>query len=170
MLDLLRGVKGHPSHPPLTDAAMAFFTAASVLTIVGFFDFHQSAFASAALFLTALGILAALVTMLTGYLDYRLIAKGGALHKTAMIHGSIMFVTTLIYLALFFTLRNDTQGVNDLSTASFVLAIIAMLFMSIGGYLGGTLTYSYGMRVENKDLEVKDAVTPQLDDTPNRPK
>src|SRR5262245_44203495 len=65
----LRGIRGHPSHPPLTDAAIGMYTLAAALAVIGALGWIEDA-AGKAMWLALLGgLVAGACAALTGLLD-----------------------------------------------------------------------------------------------------
>jgi uncharacterized membrane protein len=145
---LVRGLPGHPLHPPLTDAtigAYTFATIAAFIQVVGITD-HNGAIAWWLALLVGLIVTAA--TALTGFLDWVTIEWGTELWRTATAHMIAMVSATVFFLiALLVGHHGYTNG--DVTTGAFVLTLIGFALLTTGGWLGGAITYVHGMRVLN---------------------
>jgi uncharacterized membrane protein len=145
---LLRGLPGHPLHPPLTDAtigAYTFATIAAFVQVVGITD-HNGAIAWWLALLV--GLIVTVATALTGLADWITIERGTELWKTATAHMIAMVSATVFFLiALLVGHHGYTKG--DVTTGAFILTLIGFGLLTTGGWLGGAITYVHGMRVLN---------------------
>lgn len=143
---LVRGVPGHPLHPPLTDAAIGAYTFATVAAVLSKLGVADHAFAQAWWLALVIGLVVTVPTALTGLLDWLTITRGSELWKTATLHLSAMVTATVFFLlaAVFGHGGYVDRGVTG---GSFVLTLIGMVCLTAGGWLGGAITYVHGMRV-----------------------
>src|SRR3954454_3984291 len=95
---LLRGLPGHPLHPPLTDAtigAYTFATIAAFLEVLGITDRNGAIAWWLAL---VVGLIVGAATAVTGLLDWLTITRGTELWKTATTHMIAMVSATVFFL------------------------------------------------------------------------
>ena len=148
----LKGPAGHPLHPPLTDAtigAYTFATAMAVLSRLGVSE-HNTATAWWLGLLT--GLVITLPTALTGFLDWLDISTGTPLWRTATLHLSAMLSATVVFAI--------TAGAGH---SSYVDGSVSggSLVLTLGGWLGGAIVFTHGMRVLSLvDEPTKRAVSP----------
>ncbi|MFP5317506.1 MAG: Rieske 2Fe-2S domain-containing protein [Acidimicrobiia bacterium] len=143
---------GHPLHPLLTDVVIGSFTSASVLDLLGGRRAQPGANT-----LAALGIASALPTAAAGLSDWsdssRADRRVGVVHATANVVGLGFYAASL---------RARAQGRRGTATS---LGLAGMAVMTVGGYLGGHLSYSDGVGVNNTFwLHGPGDWTPVLDD------
>jgi uncharacterized membrane protein len=145
---LLHGTPGHPLHPPLTDAsigAYTFATLAAFADVVGITD--QNGAKGWWLALVA-GLIFTSVTVLTGFVDWLTITPGTPLKRTATTHALVNAGATVFFvLAVLFGHGPYSRG--DVGAGPFILTLIGFGFLTVGGWLGGAITYVHGMRVLN---------------------
>jgi len=153
-LNLFRGFGGHPSHPPLTDASIGAYTAGTALVMAGWMGFLTDDFpmAKAGFLAIAVGLIFAVPTVVTGFADYFSIPRGNGMRRTANIHWLTMATGTGLFLLSEFLLKN-TYDKNVVSTGAGLTVLGAFAALTIGGYVGGTMVFEYGMRVRNTSLE-----------------
>ena len=85
-------------------------------------------------------------TVLTGFADWLTLEWGSEIWKTATTHMFAMVSATLFFaLAAIFGHTSCTHG--DVSAGAFVLTLIGFGLLTLGGWLGGTIVFVYGMRV-----------------------
>jgi nitrite reductase/ring-hydroxylating ferredoxin subunit/uncharacterized membrane protein len=135
--DVLSGTPfGHPVHPPLTDVPIGCFTAATALDLLG-----GSRFDDAVESLLILGIAAAVPTASAGLSDWS--DTYGAEQRIGLVHA----VANVAALGLFAGSVVARRGGSRVLGRTLGLAGMATL--ATGGYLGGHLSYSRGVGVNN---------------------
>jgi uncharacterized membrane protein len=145
---LYRGTPGHPVHPPLTDATIGAFTFATVAAVLSKLGIWEEQTASA----WAIALIVALVfssaTALTGFADWIRITRGTPLFRTATAHMvANLFATAFFLLAIGAGYGEGMDGA--VTDAAFILTLIGFALLTVGGWLGGTIVFHYGMRVLN---------------------
>ena len=145
---LYRGTPGHPLHPPLTDVTIGtytFATVAGVLTKVGIAsDEAAQAWALALI----VGLIVTAPTALTGLADWIRITRGTSLFRTATAHMiAMLFATAFFLIAIGAGYSDGIDGV--LPDGAFLLTLIGFLVLTLGGWLGGSVVFNYGVRVLN---------------------
>jgi uncharacterized membrane protein len=159
-VNLLRGLPGHPLHPPLTDATIGIYTGATafaVLSVLGVAERSMSIAWWLALFL---GLVFTVPTALTGLLDWLQISRGTELWKTATAHLASMVSATVFFL-LAAIVGHSGYVDREVAGAALVLTLIGFGLLTLGGWLGGTIVFVHGMRVLNLVEEpVERAVAP----------
>lgn len=158
---LIRGFPGHPSHPPLTDASIGAYTVGVAMLVAGALGLQTAAMAHGALLAISGGLIVAAPTALTGLLDWLRIPKGTPRRTVATIHLVTMVSATLLF-ALTWVLARPGYNHGHVLTRTWVVGLVAEAVLAAGGYLGGTIVFVYGERVENRqDTAVADALTPR---------
>jgi len=157
---LIHGSKGHPLHPPLTDAAIGAYTVAAVLIVVGALGFMEDATGKGAWLALLVGLGASAASALTGLADLLTIDRDSPTFRTAAYHGLVMSAGTVLFvLAAIFQYDGFHDGRVTGAGLVFVLAGFATL--AVGGWLGGTVVFVHGMRVESEpQLPTREAAKP----------
>jgi uncharacterized membrane protein len=143
---LVRGLPGHPIHPPLTDATIGIYTFATVAAVLSKLGVADHAFAQAWWLALVVGLVVTALTALTGFVDWLSISWGSELWKTATLHLSVMLTATVFFL-LGAVFGHGGYLDSNVTTGAFVLTLIGFVALSAGGWLGGAITYVHGMRV-----------------------
>lgn len=145
---LVRGLPGHPLHPPLTDATIGAYTFAAVAALLSKLGLADHAFAKAWWLALIVALVTSVLTVLTGLLDWLTITRGSELWTTATVHALTMVTATLFFvLAIAFGHAGYVH--SQVRTWPFVLTLLGFVALTVGGWLGGTITYVHGMRVLN---------------------
>lgn len=143
---LWHGLPGHPIHPPLTDATIGIYTFATIAAFIDVVGITQSNGAYGWWIALVVGLIVTVFTALTGFADWLTLEWGSEIWKTATIHMFAMVSATIFFaLAAIFGHTSYTHG--DVSAGAFVLTLIGFGLLTLGGWLGGTIVFVYGMRV-----------------------
>ncbi len=133
--DLVSGTwLGHPLHPLLTDIPIGSFTSATVLDLVG-----GVATQRAADWLVALGLASSVVTAVAGAADWS--DTVGEDRRIGLVHAAANAVGVALYGASAIARRRGRRA------AATTLGLAGMGVMSVGGHLGGHLSFSRGVGV-----------------------
>jgi len=145
---LYRGTPGHPLHPPLTDATIGIYTFATVAAVLSKLGIAESEAAQAWALALVVALVTSVVTSLTGFADWIQIARGTPLWRTATSHlFAMVAATTLFLLSAALGYSDGIDGAVE--TVPFVLTLAGFATMTLGGWLGGAIVFTYGMRVLN---------------------
>lgn len=163
LLDLARGLPGHPSHPPFTDAAIGALTAGSLMLVLGWLGVAEETMVRGAFVVLLIGIAAAVGAAVTGLLDFVLITRGTPLWRTALSHMIAMLAATLLFALTAWLLWSGWDS-GELPTAAAVTGVVAVLVLTLGGWIGGSIVFVHGMRVQgDADRPTSDALSPTPD-------
>ena len=144
---LWHGLPGHPLHPPLTDATIGIYTLATIAAIFSKIGLAEHGFAQAWWLALIVGLGTTVLTALTGLADWLTITRGTDLWKTATLHLTAMVTATVIFLiaAVF---GHGGYADHNVTTGAFILTLLGFAILTLGGWLGGTIVFVHGMRVE----------------------
>ncbi len=149
----LRGLSGKPFHPPLTDVTVGAYTIGPILTVVAFL-FKDSSWATdvykAGGYVILVGAISSLATVLTGFADWLNTQKGTQIRRMANAHAWTMITLTVVVLVeLWYRfLAESGEYYTEATTTSAILALLMLALVTIGGTIGGSLTYDWGFNVE----------------------
>jgi uncharacterized membrane protein len=145
---LIKGLPGHPLHPPLTDATIGAYTAASAFGLLGALGVSERNMATAWWLALIAGLVVTGPTALTGFIDWLGINWGSPSWRTATLHlSSMLTATTFFLLAAIFGHGGYVD--REVTSGSLVLTLVGFGFLTLGGWLGGTVVFVHGMRVLN---------------------
>ena len=160
MLQLIKGWKGKPSHPPLTDATIGAYTVGVAMLVVGKLGLQSPQMAVGALIAISGGLIFAAPTAITGLLDWLDIPKGTPVRTTATVH-LVTMVTATVLFALTWLAQRPGYVDEEIRTLALVLGLVAEVVLASGGYLGGAIVFVYGHRVVKRpETPVADALVP----------
>ena len=160
LLDLVRGFPGKPSHPPLTDASIGAYTVGVAMLVLGALGVEEEQMAHGSLLAISGGLLVALPTAGTGLLDWLRIEKGTPAKTAATVHLVTMVSATVLF-ALTWIVQLDGYKDDVVKTSAWILGLGAEALLAVGGYIGGTIVFVYGIRVlSRRDVAFRDALVP----------
>jgi uncharacterized membrane protein len=143
---LIRGLPGHPLHPPLTDATIGMYVLAGGLAIVGYAGAIELAAAKGMWLALIGGLIVSVPTALTGLIDWLSIEWGSSRWRIATLHLSVM-VTAVALFALAAWRQYDGYRHGHVGTGGLVLTLCAVVVLTVGGWLGGSLVFVHATRV-----------------------
>jgi uncharacterized membrane protein len=143
---LIRGLPGHPIHPPLTDATIGAYTFATVAAILSKLGVAEHGFAQAWWLGLVVALITTVLTAVTGLFDWLTITWGSELWKTATAHALANLTAGVLFLlaAIF---GHGGYVDHAVTTGAFVLTLFGFAALTLGGWLGGAITFVHGMRV-----------------------
>lgn len=131
---------GHPLHPLLTDVAIGSWTSAFLLDVFGGEGTEAAADA-----LVAAGVVSALPTALAGLSDWSDLL--GAERRVGLIHAAANVLAVTCYGLSWVARRKGDRG------RGVALGLLGASVATVGGYLGGHLSYRQGVNVNRNAWE-----------------
>jgi uncharacterized membrane protein len=153
---LVRGLPGHPLHPPLTDATIGIYTFATVAALSDVLGITNNVGAQGWWLALIVGLLSTALTAVTGLLDWLTLTWGSEIWKTATLHLAAM-VSATVFFGLAAIFGHDEFLSGNVHADGLVLTLVGFGLMTLGGWLGGAIVYVHGMRV----LSLTDEPTPR---------
>ena len=143
---LIKGLPGHPLHPPLTDATIGLYTGATAFGILGALGVSEGNLSKAWWLALVAGLIVTVPTALTGLAEWLGIEWGTPLWRTATLHLFAMVTATVFFLlAAIFAHGGYVDG--QVTGGALVLTIVGFALLTLGGWLGGAIVFTHGMRV-----------------------
>ena len=146
--DLLAGTwLGHALHPFLTDMPIGSWTSATILDLLGGDETDEAAEK-----LIAFGILASVPTAITGMTEWADTTKSDPhVRRIGLVHAWANSAALGLFGASLVARRNGNRGRGKL------LGLAGMGALTVGGHLGGHLSYSKGVGVDQTTFEERPA-------------
>jgi uncharacterized membrane protein len=145
---LYRGTPGHPIHPPLTDATIGTYTFATVAAVLSKIGIAEPEAAQAWTLALIVGLVLTIPTALTGFADWVRLTRGTPLFRTATAHMiANLFATAFFLIAIGAGYQDGIDGA--VTDGGLILTLVGFGALTLGGWLGGTIVFHYGMRVLN---------------------
>ena len=157
LIRLLRGGRGHPLHPPLTDISVGTYTVGTVAVVLGWIGVEEAGMAKVGFLAIVIGLIISAITILTGFLDYLKISRGTPLWNTATLHFVSMGIANGAFIAAA-ALLQDGYSRGVIGTAAGVITVGAFVVLALGSYIGGTIVFWYGLCVVNEETPAREAM------------
>jgi uncharacterized membrane protein len=159
LLALLRGPNGHPLHPPFTDATIGAYAVASVLGIVAVAGGSTGRTTTGWWLALLVALCLTVPTAVTGLVDWLQITWWTPLWRVATSHMAAMLVASGLFLAALLVGHGDYTA-GSLGGGPLALTLAGFVTLTLGGWLGGTIVFVYGMRVLGIETPALEAVKP----------
>ena len=143
---LIRGLPGHPLHPPLTDVAIGAYTAATLLAVLHVLGISEENTATAWWLTLVVAQVFSVLAAVTGFVEWLQLSVGTPIWRTATAHFASMVLAAALFAITIFLGHADYVD-RDVSGLPFILNLIAFGMLSLGGWLGGSVVFVHGMRV-----------------------
>jgi len=143
---LFRGLPGHPLHPPLTDATIGAYTFATLMAVLSRLGVSEHNTATAWWLALITGLALTVPTAIAGFADWLYIESGTTLWRTATFHLSAMLTATVVF-AIAAGAGHSNYVDGTVGGGPLVLSVIGFALLTLGGWLGGTIVFTYGNRV-----------------------
>lgn len=155
---VLAGPYGHPFHPILVTVPIGAWVASLVFDIIAKVGDNPAAFADGSYWLLIIGIVGAFIAALFGTMDLLTIPSKSRAGSTAITHMALN-TAALVVFAIDALVRRE-QGRDDVSTLAIALTVLGLLVVSASGWLGGKLSYTFGVRVAEERDQVQGLSVP----------
>lgn len=134
---------GHPLHPAVVHFPIALLLSASAADLAWLAGLTGDVHIGAVLM--AGGLAMGLVAMGAGLFDFTKLDPAVVPH--AVRHMSVMGIAWTGYAIALYLRRDALSGGVTLGSATVALSLLSALLLSVGGWLGGRLVYTFGAGV-----------------------
>jgi uncharacterized membrane protein len=146
---VLAGTYGHPLHPILVTVPIGAWVTSLVFDIASHAVHPAGFLAQGSLWLIGVGVIGAVLAACLGVLDLFALPEQTRARRTAVIHASLNLIITAAYAAGF-AWRYKAVHPAPVPPAQIALSVVSLALLAVSGYLGGKLTYRYGVRVADE--------------------
>src|SRR5213076_2644415 len=143
---LIRGLPGHPLHPPLTDATIGAYTFATIMAVLSRVGVSEHNTATGWWLALVTGLAITIPTAITGFADWLTISSDTPLWRTATLHLSAMLAATVVFAITAGAGHADYVD-GSIGGGALVLTLVGFAVLTLGGWLGGAIVFTHGMRV-----------------------
>ena len=155
----LAGPYGHPFHPIAVTIPIGAWSASLLFDLLSLRSDEPRVFARGSAELVKTGIAGAGLAAFLGFLDYLKIPKKSVAGVTATTHLALNVTTTALYL-LGLTQREKRLKAEEtrddpVSGGDIGLSLLAIALLGASGWLGGMLSYHFGVRVADERTQAE---------------
>jgi uncharacterized membrane protein len=154
----LAGPYGHPFHPAAVVLPIGAWICSIVFDVVSRSAETPMIYSRGAYWLIGIGIVGALGAAVLGVLDLLSIPRGTRAFRTGLMHAGLNDVVLVLFFVNFVIRRNDADW-GETSTSLIALSAVALVILTVSGWLGGKLAYRYGVRVA-READQAEGLTP----------
>lgn len=147
---IVAGPYGHPFHPVAVTIPIGAWTSSLVFDLVGLAADDPKAFAAGSRMLIAIGLVGAVGAAVLGLLDMSRIERRTPAYRAALVH-LVLNTTGIVLFSIGLVVRIMDAG--RIPIVGFVLSLIAAAGLSVSGWLGGKLSYRWGVRVADEQTQ-----------------
>ena len=135
----------HPLHPALVHIPVALWIGSLVADLLGLVGIaNDVVMAHFAFYALLIGLLIALLAIPTGIADWYGVRKENPAWTIGLIHMGLNWIASLAF-AVSLGLRTELD--TPVSTVPMLLSLLGVVILSVSAYLGGRMTYAYGVSV-----------------------
>jgi uncharacterized membrane protein len=146
-VNVVAGPYGHPFHPILVTVPIGAWIASFVFDVASRFAGESDVFAKGSYWLIAIGVLGALIAAVLGLLDLLTIPTKTVAFRTGLTHMALNLAVVALFVVSFLVRMGDIDDPGEVGTGLIILSAVALAALGLSGWLGGKLTYRYGVRV-----------------------
>ena len=152
---VLAGPYGHPFHPILVTVPIGAWVASLVFDVVSRAGDDAASFADGAYWLVGIGIVGAFAAAMFGFLDLLAIPTGTRAFRIGLIHMALNLGVVTLFVVGFLLRRGQLDEPDGTPVGLIVGSVVALAFLGASGWLGGMLTYRYGVRVVDEATPIE---------------
>jgi uncharacterized membrane protein len=136
----------HPLHPAIVHIPVSMWITSLVFDFLALSGSETELLSRLSVYALALGLVVALLAIPTGIADWWSIGKENPAWKLGVFHMAMNWIASLAFgVSLGVRLVNGSS--NVVSALPLILSIVGVGFLLVGIYLGGRMTYEYGVSV-----------------------
>ena len=150
---MLTGPYGHPVHPILVTVPIGAWVASLVFDIASRLVTDPGFLVQGSTWLIGLGVLGAVAAALVGSLDLFGIPTGTRAFRLGLVHMALNLVVTTAYAVNFGWRQYGDGQPGPVAAGMIALSAASMIALAVSGYLGGELTFRYGVRVADETTQ-----------------
>lgn len=157
---LIRGKPGHPLHPLLAHVTMGAYVTGAVLAVLGRLGVSEPSLAKGWWLAILVGLASSAATAVTGAADFFALGSRNPARRTTIAHIALM-MPSIPAFALTLVRGHAGYVKGAIGTLPLALTLVGLTLVMLGGFVGGKLVFTHGLRVEplRRILEASSAGT-----------
>ena len=134
----------HPLHPLFTHFPMALWTISLLWDLLGLLR-EDPLWWSFSFWSITVGLIIACIAVVTGFVDFVKLPKGGPEETVAMWHMALVMTAAVLYAGSVFFRVGTTIPSGIHLIMALLLSVLGFISLLVGGWYGGELVYRYGV-------------------------
>jgi len=151
----LAGPYGHPYHPMLVTLPVGAWATSLIFDVASHLTAGPAFLTRGSSWLIAIGLLGGLAAAATGFLDLIVIPVATPAARTAIWHMSLMLAVMAAYVVNLVWRHGSHAGGSPVAAGPLILSAGTLAVVTIAGYLGGKLSFRYGVRVAAESVQAE---------------
>lgn len=163
---VLAGPYGHPFHPILVTVPIGAWVGSFVFDVASRFVGDPEFLTQASMWLIGIGVIGAVAAAMVGLLDLSTIPGGTRAFRVGLIHMSLNLLLIAAYGGNFLWRYwgfADQEPVGSVGWGQLALSAVGLAVLGVSGWLGGKLSYTYGVRVADERTQSEAFVSTHRD-------
>ncbi|HZU48047.1 MAG TPA: DUF2231 domain-containing protein [Mycobacterium sp.] len=152
---VLAGPYGHPFHPILVTVPIGAWVASLVFDIGSHIVAAPGFLTQGSEWLIAIGVIGALLAAIIGFLDLLAIPTGTPAFRVALLHMTLNVAIVTAYVVNFIWRHSSYTQPVAVGLGPLVLSACSLALLGVSGFLGGMLSYRYGVRVAREADQIE---------------
>lgn len=153
-VSIAAGPYGHPFHPMLVTVPIGAWVVSLAFDVASQWAGEAEVLAKGSFWLIGAGILGALAAALFGLLDLLAIPRGTKAFAVGLTHMAINLVVVGLFVVSF-ALRRGELDSGAVDAVPLAVSAVAVALLGVSGWLGGELSYRYGVRVADEETQAE---------------
>ena len=159
-VSVLAGPYGHPFHPLLVTIPVGAWTASLAFDLASEAVRQPAFLAQGSMWLIGLGTAGALAAATAGFLDLVTIPIGTPAYRKAVLHMTLNLAVIFAYVTGFGWRFASHRHDGPVPMGQLALSAASIAVLAFSGYLGGKLSYRYGIRVADERTQAEGFTLP----------
>lgn len=154
-VSLAAGPYGHPLHPIFVTVPIGAWVMSIVFDVASRTAGEPDVFAKGAYWLIGVGVVGAIAAAVFGFLDLLAIPPGTPAQRIGLTHMALNLAIVAAFAVSFLLRMGSIDDPGAVGFGLIGLSVVALGALGVSGWLGGKLTYRYGVRVVDEDTQAE---------------
>jgi uncharacterized membrane protein len=151
----LAGPYGHPYHPMLVTIPIGAWVTSLIFDIASHLTASPAFLTRGSSWLIAIGLIGGLAAAATGFLDLIVIPVATPAGRTAIWHMTLVLAAMAAYVADLSWRHASHDASGPVPVGPLVVSAATLVVLTVAGYLGGKLSFRYGVRVAAESAQAE---------------
>lgn len=138
-------IRKHPIHPLLVPLPIGLWVFSLVADVVYRYISSDNVWDEVAFYTMAGGLVGALLAAVPGFIDF-LSLSGGQVKRIALTHMLLNLTVVALFAVNLWLRTTSPPGAGT----PFLLSVVAIVLLSVSGWLGGELVFRHGVAVDRE--------------------
>jgi uncharacterized membrane protein len=157
-LSAVSGPEGHPLHPFLVPLPIGAFVSSVIFDILTWTRPGELPWlVDGAWWLIGVGLIGAGIAAVVGVVDLLQIPRGSRPWRVALAHSALNVGVAILFLIGYAWRAGDHTALEKTGSGQLALSCVAVGLLVVAVFLGQTLTYRFGMRVDRRATDERPA-------------